>query len=265
MAPLRAIRHRPTLWVELGVAVAWIALLVGMGVSQSSAGTAAEPDWASGPLWVCVTGMAGMGGGAGPHATAGPFDAGALAAGIPMWALMAAAMMVPTAMPAVRHVGSKSLYWRRRRATAEFLAVYVGLWSLFGAVALGSLAAWGPARSPYALAAALTLAALWQLTPLKQRAQRACHRSRPLPPRGWRASAGVADFALHYGTACLASCWAMMLAATVSGPGRLLWMGALAGAMAAEKLTLKPKRASWRVAALLGAAAVGVAAAVAFG
>lgn len=263
MAPLRAIRGRPTLWVELGIAAAWTALVVGTSVGQGPAGIGAEQ--VSGPLWVCVTGMAGMGGGAGPHATASPFDAGALAAGIPMGALMAVAMMVPTAMPAVRHVGSKSLYWRRRRATAEFLAVYVGLWSLFGALALGSLAAWGPARSPYALAAALTLAALWQLTPLKQRAQRACHRSRPLPPRGWRASAGVAGFALRYGTACLASCWAMMLAATVSGPGRLLWMGALAGAMAAEKLTLRPKRASWRVAALLGAAALGVAAAVAVG
>lgn len=264
MAPLRAIRQRPTLWVELGVAAAWIALLVGTGVSQGAGGTG-EPSGVSGPLWVCVTGMTGMGGGAGSHATAGPFAPDAFGVGVPMWALMAVAMMVPTAMPAVRHVGSKSLYWRRRRATAEFLAVYVGLWALFGAVALGFLAAWGPARSRYALAAALLLAALWQLTPLKQRAQRACHRSRPLPPRGWRAGAGVADFALRYGTACLASCWAMMLAATVSGPGRLLWMGALAGGMAAEKLTLKPKRASWRVAALLGAAAVGVAAAVALG
>jgi predicted metal-binding membrane protein len=182
-----------------------------------------------------------------------------------MGGLMATAMMVPTAMPAVRHVGGKSLYWRRRRATVEFVAVYVALWTMFGAAVLGSLASLRPAGSPYALAAALALAAIWQLTPPKRRALRACHRSRPLPPRGWRASAGVADFALRYGGACLASCWAMMLAATLSGPGRLLWMPALAAAMAAEKLAFKPRRASWRVAALLAAAALGVAAAATLG
>jgi predicted metal-binding membrane protein len=180
-----------------------------------------------------------------------------------MWALMTVAMMVPAAAPAVRHVAGKSLWWRRRRAVLEFLLVFIGLWFLFAVLVLGILTSWGPAGSPFAPVVALGLAALWQLTPLKRRAVRACHRSRPLPPRGWRASSGVADFALHNGTACLGSCWAMMLAASVAGPGSLVWMGAMTGVMAAEKMAGAPERAARRVAALLAATAVGVALATA--
>ena len=191
-------------------------------------------------------------------ATAG-FGPGSLLAGSPMWALMAAAMMIPAGMPAIHHVAGKSLYWRRRRAALEFLVVFVALWALFSAVVLGTLTAWRPFDSPYAPVAALALAAIWQLTPHKRAAQRACHRSRPLPPRGWRASAAVAEFALHNGGACLASCWAMMLAAAAAGPGSLLWMGAMTGVMTAEKLAVTPQRAARRVAMLLAAAAVGVA------
>ncbi|MGN6258024.1 MAG: DUF2182 domain-containing protein [Solirubrobacterales bacterium] len=257
MAGLRAIGRRPALWVELFVAGAWLALLLSAGIARGSA----AGGWESGPLWICTTGLGTIGHGASHGAASAPVSSASLLAGTPMWALMALAMMVPTAMPAVHHVAGKSLYWRRRRAAAEFLAIFLGLWTAFGVLALGPLSQWGPVGSPFAFPIALAAAALWQLTPLKLRALRACHRSRPLPPRGWRSSTGVADFALHNGAACLASCWAMMAAAAVSGPGRLLWMGALTGAMTAEKLADKPLTASRRLAALLAAAAVGVAAA----
>ena len=264
MAALRRIGGRPTLWVELTVFAAWAALVVGTGLARGAA-AGGGPDWASGPLWICKLGADGMapgGGHGGPVATAG-FGPASLLTGAPMWALMAVAMMVPAATPAVHHVAGKSLYWRRRRAVLEFLAVFVGVWALFSAVVLGALTAWAPFGSPYALVAALALATVWQLTPLKRSAQRACHRSRPLPPRGWRASAGVADFAFRNGGACLASCWAMMLAAAAAtGPGHLLWMGAMTGVMTAEKLAITPQRAARRVAALLAAAAAGVALAI---
>lgn len=254
MAALRRTGRRPTLWVELGVAAAWIALILGSTLARG-AGGAGGADWSNGALWVCHL---GTGGGSGHAAGAAGPGGGSLLAGVPTWALMATAMMVPAAMPAVGHVGGKSLFWRRRRATVEFLAVFLGLWIAFGALVLGPLGSWGPAGSPYAFAAALALAALWQLTPLKWRAMRACHRSRPLPPRGWRASAGVADFALHNGSACIASCWAMMLAASLAGPAGLLWMGAMTAVMVVEKLAEKPIRTSRRVAGLLAAAACGV-------
>ncbi len=260
MAALRRLGRRPTLWVELGVAAAWIALVLDSALAQGQGGSG-DSGWGGGPLWICEFGAGGGRGHAGHGAGIG---GGSLLAGLPMWGLMAAAMMVPTAMPAVHHVGGKSLFWRRRRATVEFVAIFLGIWVAFAAVALGGLGSWGPAGSPYALAAALALAALWQLTPLKLRAMRACHRSRPLPPRGWRASAGVADFALHNGGACVASCWAMMAAASLARPGSLWWMGALTGAMAAEKLVEKPRRIARRLAVLLAAAAIGVALAATF-
>lgn len=259
MTVLRGIGRRPTLWVEVGVAAAWVALVLDSALARGQGGSGGS-SWVGGPLWICELG-AGGGGHAGHTAAVG---GGSLLAGLPMWGLMAAAMMIPTAMPAVHHVGGKSLFWRRRRATVEFVAVFFGIWFAFAAVVQGGLGSWGPASSPYALAAALALAALWQLTPLKLRAMRACHRSRPLPPHGWRASAGVADFALHNGGACVASCWAMMAAASLAHPGSVLWMGVLTGAMAAEKLAEKPRRIARRFAALLAAAAIGVALAAAF-
>jgi predicted metal-binding membrane protein len=255
---LRSIGRRPTLWVELMVPIAWLALLAGEAVGSS--GTAVAGGWSSSPLWICTTGL-GKIAGAGAHpGHLAPLAGSSLLAGAPMWALMALAMMVPTAMPAVRHVAGTSLYWRRRRAAAEFLAIFLALWIAFSLLALDPLASLGPANSAIALVIALAAASAWQLTPLKLRALRACHRSRPLPPRGWRASAGVAAFALRNGTACLASCWAMMAAAALAGAGRLLWMLALTALMTVEKLADRPRAASHRVAALLGAAAAGVAA-----
>jgi predicted metal-binding membrane protein len=222
-------------------------------------GIASGHGWSGDSLWICTIGLGNGAGGGGHAATSGGVDSVSLLAATPAWGLMALAMMVPAALPAMRHVACTSLYWRRRRAAAEFLAVFVGLWTAFGVLVLFPLSSWEATRSPLLPAAALAAAALWQLTPLKHRALLACHRSRPIPPRGWRASAGTSTFALYNGGACLASCWAMMVAASLAGPGRLWWMGAMAGAMTVEKLAEKPRWIARRLAALLAAAAVGVA------
>lgn len=261
MARLRAIGRRPTLWVEAAVLAAWMALLLSGGMAH---GDGSAASWSGDPLWICTLGVAGESGGTGDHSTsAGAIGAASLLAAMPMWGLMALAMMVPAGLPAIRHVARTSLYWRRRRAAAEFLAVFAGLWTVFGLLILTPLSLWDPAGSPLVFAGALAAAALWQMTPLKHRALLACHRSRPLPPRGWRASAGTVGFALRNSGACLGSCWAMMAAASLAGKGQLWWMGAMTGVMAAEKLAEKPRWARLRVAALLLAAATGVALATA--
>jgi predicted metal-binding membrane protein len=253
---LRAFARPSTVAVGAAVAVAWLLLTLAMTGVPAGAGSVGRPL-----LWICTPGMAGMGPGGGPAAAAAEeIGSASLAAGLPMWGLMAAAMMLPTALPALRHVEVNSLYWRRRRAALEFAAVFLAIWALFGALVLGPLASLLPTTSTLALAAALVLAAAWQLTPLKQRALRACHRSQALPPRGWRATAGVARFGLRNGGACLASCWALMMTMAAMGSGRLVWMAGLTGIVAVEKLSLKPVRTSRRVAALLGAAAIGCAA-----
>jgi predicted metal-binding membrane protein len=250
-ARLRGFARRPTAAVELGVAAAWIGLAAASG--ELWPGSGGTPALGGGPLWLCMPGMAGGG--------PGGADLGSHAAGLgtaaPMWALMAVAMMLPAAIPAVRHVAVNSLYWRRRRAVAEFLLVFLGVWIVFGVLVIGALRTLPAAGSGLALALGLALAAAWQLTPLKARALRACHDSSPLPPYGWRASAGVARFGLRNGGACLASCWALMLTMALSGGARLAWMAALTAIVLAEKLTLKPRRTARRVALALAALAIG--------
>ncbi len=217
-------------------------------------------------MWFCDLDGAGIASGHGGDAVidSAP-EVASLAANLPTWALMAVAMMLPTAMPAVRHVAVNSLYWRRRRAMLEFIAIYLGIWALFSALVLGAAISQAPAGSAFVLPLVLAVAALWQLTPLKRRALRACHRPRPLPPYGWRATAGVARFGLGNGGACLASCWAMMLTMAVVGSARLAWMAALTGLIATEKLNLKPARTARRVGLLLATAAIAVAAIAALG
>jgi predicted metal-binding membrane protein len=266
MRALRAVPRRPTFWVEVGVAVTWIALALASGVAQGSDGSGGGP-LSDGALWICTIGDAA---GSAGHAVASGSDAGALdlpslLAAAPMWALMAGAMMVPPALPAVRHVAVNSLYWRRRRAVLEFLLGFLGIWIAFSIVVLGALSSWAPARSEWALVAALALAAAWQLTPLKWRALRDCHRPSPLPPRGWRASLGAARFGWRNGAACLLSCWAMMVAVALVSSSMLIWMAALTGLIYLEKLNLKPRSAARRVAIPLTAAAIAVAAFAALG
>jgi predicted metal-binding membrane protein len=257
---LGAIRHRPTAWVEAAVAAAWVSLAAGSVLAWGSSASGGGSLLGDSPLWICTTGLGGASA-AGAHLSAGASSSASapLLAAAPMWALMAGAMMVPTAMPAVHHVAVHSLYWRRRRAMAEFLLAFLAIWIPFSALALGVLTSWGPARSQLALPAALALAALWQLTPFKWRALRACHRPIPLPPRGRRATAGTLRFGLVNGSACLASCWAIMAAVALSGAPALIWMALATALIYVEKLNLKPRRAARRVAVLLAAAAFGVA------
>ena len=251
--------RRPAWTVEVGLGLAWLVLLMALAPQAlaHAGGSHSALGWCSATL-ADMPGMATAGGAAGASAASGL--GGVLAAvlrGLPMWSLMAAAMMLPAALPAVRHVALNSLRWRRGRAMAEFLAVYLGIWLAFGALLLGALALVPRAGAAATFAGALALASMWQLTLPKRRALRACHLSSPLPPRGWRATRGVARFGLRNGAACVGSCWAMMLVAALAGSGRLCWMVGLTAVVYVEKLQERPRRAIRATAALLALGAIG--------
>jgi predicted metal-binding membrane protein len=255
---LRAIRSRPTFGVELCVAAAWILLAATSSLAQGSDGSGGEPLWSDGSLWACTLGSADSA----HHAAASGSERAVLGlpsllAAAPMWALMVGAMMVPPAIPAVRHVAVNSLYWRRRQAVAEFLLAFLGIWLAFSVLVLRALDSWDAARSEWALAVAMGVAAAWQLTPLKWRALRACHRPSPLPPRGWRATLGAVRFGWRNAAACLLSCWAMMVALALVTSSMLIWMAALTALIYLEKLNLKPRAAARRAALPLAVAALG--------
>jgi len=182
--------------------------------------------------------------------------------GIPMWSLMAAAMTLPAAAPAAQHVAINSFRRRQWQAVGLFLAVYLTMWLMFGALAMGGLALLPSWASRAVLVGMLALAATWELTPLKRRALDRCHRSTPLAPRGFRATAGVLRFGWINGGACVASCWPAMLLMLAIPAARLASAALLSVLMAYEKLTRRPRRARHRAAAVFGAAASSVAVAL---
>ena len=210
-----------------------------------------------------MSGMAGMSTSArsgAPSAHHATLLSGATIAVVTMWTLMAVAMMLPTALPAVRHVAANSLRRRRPRAMATFAAVYALVWVAFGVLVLAVSPAWAGLDRTAVAAGALALAAAWQLSAPKRRALRDCHRPSPLPPTGRRATAGVIRFAARNGTACVRSCWAMMLAMAVAATATTFWMVAITGLVLVEKLAPKPRQPTRAGAVLLAAGALAVAA-----
>lgn len=243
------------------VLAAWAALAVDLvPMPMAMAGTGA-PSASVGPLWLCsLDGGMSMGGAAG---SGGPVPTAL--AGLPMWSLMAMAMMLPVALPATSHVAVNSLRRRRGRAVSQFLLGYLALWLAFGAAVLLGLALLPFDRAVVLVAAALGVATAWELSPAKQWALRRCHKPRPLPPNGWRASVGATRFGVFHGSACVAACWPLMLVMAVAPSARLAWCAGLAGFGLAEKLTLKPRRRARRLAVVLGAATALAALAVVLG
>lgn len=185
--------------------------------------------------------------------------AGVVAA-LPMWIVMSIAMMVPGAIPAVRHVTSNSLRRRRQRAAAEFVAAYLAIWTLFGAVALAvtgaAATAWG---ADAVLVAALGTAAVWQLLPARRRWLGRCHLTVPLPPRGRRALQGCLRFGTRHGWACVVLCWPMMMIMTVNPHPAIVWMALLTAMVTGEKVLMRPYPWASALAFLLGAIALNLA------
>jgi predicted metal-binding membrane protein len=178
------------------------------------------------------------------------------------WTLMCIAMMVPVAVPAVRHVATNSLRRRRGAAAAQFLVAYLLVWVAFGALVLAALP---PSAESWLLPAALGLAAAWQVQPWLRWFLWACHRTVPLPPRGWRAVRGSLRFGLRHGLACVGVCWPFMLAMAAltgaSGLAQVAWMAVLAPLAAIARLV--PRTRGWGPPMALGLASFAVLLAVA--
>ncbi|MDP9794045.1 putative metal-binding membrane protein [Catenuloplanes nepalensis] len=137
------------------------------------------------------------------------------------WVLMCVAMMVPVVLPAVRHVAVNSLRRRRFRAMTFFLTGYVTVWALLGALLIPVFARLP--RLPL-LVTLIALAALWQLLPARRACLRACHRTIPLPPAGWRAARGALHFGTRHGLACAGVCGPLMAVMAVPGTHTPIWM-----------------------------------------
>jgi predicted metal-binding membrane protein len=258
----RLVRQHPEVWWLAIVVLAWMAVLAPAGLADGSLGVAGHPHGGERSSAVAV--HAHPTGGAGDAADEANAEALGVLAGLAGWSLMVVAMMGLAVVPMAHHVGVGSLRWRRQRAVAEALLAYLAVWVAFG-VPLVVLARWvAPERSAVALVLVLLVAAGWQLAPGKLRALRRCHRTVPLPPRGWDAERGALRFGWRHGRACLASCWALMAVMAVVSVGHVWWMLAGTAVVVAERVLEHPRRTSRRVGWALVALAV-VLGAVTFG
>jgi predicted metal-binding membrane protein len=166
------------------------------------------------------------------------------------WAVMMAAMMLPSALPMIRLYAATL----RNRASALgqagrialFTIMYLGIWTLsgipiyFASVGLSAISARALA---YGIAAVLVVAGLFQLSPLKQVCLRHCRS--PLGfllghwRDGWRGGLAMGGAHALY---CLGCCWALMIVLVVAGAMGLMWVLLIAAVVAAEKLS---PRGAW--------------------
>lgn len=163
-----------------------------------------------------------------------------------MWAVMMAAMMLPSLWPAARAIDAMRRAAQRKFAvTLLFIAGYLLAWSAVGPAAylvMGLLQNVLPMGSVVSLrggAILLLLAGAYQLTPFKEACLRKCH----LPgvcivaeERG-RQAGGLVTFSrgLAQGAYCLGSSWPLMLVLLLLGMMNLAWMGAVALIILLEK------------------------------
>jgi predicted metal-binding membrane protein len=166
------------------------------------------------------------------------------------WALMMAAMMLPSVAPVVPPQVLRE---------AVFVAGYLLTWSAAGLAAFGLIEAvrgfepdflaWDDAGR-YVAGGVIAAAGLYQLTPLKDACLRRCRA--PLAARRLRPGAGGAlRSGVDYGVACIGCCWALMAALFALGAMSLIWMAVVAAIVAAEKLLPSRVTASRGVALLL--------------
>ncbi len=167
-----------------------------------------------------------------------------------MWAVMMAAMMLPSAWPMLVMYGTlsrkESPIQRRSSHLYLFSAGYGVVWALFSAAAtivqrmLAELLLLSPMMeltSPWAGAALLIIAGIYQLTPLKRVCLRSCRSPISFLLGHWRAgSLGAFRMGIDHGVHCVGCCWALMLLLFVGGVMNLYVIAALTTLVAIEKI-----------------------------
>ena len=212
--------------------------------------------------------MAGMDNGPGT-------DLGSLGFFTTAWVVMMAAMMFPSVWPAlVAHSRIPSDRPERSQGapvgtTAAFAAGYITAWTAAGLVAYASLEslrsmsvdafAWDRG-GPYIAGCVILLAAIYQLTPLKEVCLSRCRNPMMFVIGSWRPGRlGAMRMGLEHGSWCLGCCWALMATLFAVGVMSVGWMALIAALIAVEKLLPWRRVASLAIAGALVALAIAVA------
>ena len=179
-----------------------------------------------------------------------PWTIGYAALVLAMWAVMMAAMMLPSAAPMILFYGTIA---RARRARGElavgsgvFTGGYLLVWAAFSLAAVGlqfgaeQAALLSPMMemTSIGLSGALLIAAgVYQWTPLKQACLRRCRSPLEFVMTQWREGMrGAFTMGLKHGAYCLGCCWLLMLLLFVGGVMNFAWIAGLALFVLIEKL-----------------------------
>ena len=163
-----------------------------------------------------------------------------------MWAVMMAAMMLPSALPMVLTFLSMG---QRSGDTARghvFVGAYLCVWLAFSAAATGAqwLLQWLTWVNPMLVStsAALTgvlllIAGIYQFSSLKRICLSRCRTPFAFLLGEWRDGvAGAFRMGIRHGLFCMGCCWALMALLFVGGVMNLTWIAALSLAVAMEKM-----------------------------
>jgi predicted metal-binding membrane protein len=203
-------------------------------------------------VWLALLAIP-AGGDAAQSAHTQAHEATPLLASLGGWFLMCAAMMLPPALPHARHLALTSMWHRRQRTIALFLASYLLVWMAFGLTTLAALdwiQRYPDMDSASVLASALVAAAIWTLSPTKWRALRACHIVASLPPDGRPADVACVSAGLRYGWLCFVASWPAMLSMLIAGHGAVLLMTVLFAILMTEKVLARPSQLRDAIAAV---------------
>ena len=164
------------------------------------------------------------------------------------WALMLAAMMLPTLITPIRHVLDRSFKRRRPRAVALFLLGYTSIWMAAGSVLVAAQLALS-VLAPHSYLPAFgvgLIAFVWQCSPLKQRCLNRGHNHSELAAFGIAADLDALRFGVAHGVWCVGSGWAVMLFPMLLPRGHSAAMAAVTVLMISEHLEA-PRAPSWRL------------------
>ena len=191
-----------------------------------------------------------------------------------VWAVMMAAMMLPSLVPMAgayagkARGGSADVTPRSQLLTTLFTLGYLLTWVLVGLVVWlvfegvrsldPSFLGWDDGGR-YLAGAVIAGAALYELTPMKRTCLRHC-RDRELLVADWReGAAGALRMGLDQGAYCVGSSWALMAALFALGVMSITWMVVIAALIVIEKVLPWREMAEAVTIVVLLALAIGVA------
>lgn len=208
--------------------------------------------------WWTVDQMRGMDNGPWTNLGAGGWFLG-------IWIVMMAAMMFPSVSPTVA-LYSRMTNGRSLVRPFIFALGYLVTWAAVGALAfaaayaggrvVGDVLSWDRGGR-WVAAATLIVAAVYELTPLKDACLGKCRSPLGLLLGSWREGhSGALRMGAQNGAWCVGCCWALMASFFALGIMSVVWMALVAGLIGIEK-TLP-----WRRIATYGTAAALIALAV---